>query len=155
MNRLVVFALVFLATSCALLPGPTTPPTQVGRLAQSGRQVIAAGESVLSGIDQLVTAGVLSKADAIRVVEVVKRIGVEGERLAKVLTFVDQTPDALARSRGIGQAGEMLKAIEQLVVEAGSGVGNVEARSKVLTLLHQITEAVVSLAILFPNATPA
>ena len=148
--KLVSLVLVLLAS---VRCGAPAPPTVEGKVAQGGRQVIAAAESVLSGVDQLVTTNVLSKEDATRVVTVIKKVGVEGERLSQILTVVDQSRDEIERQKGLAQAAEILKAINRLVIEAGSGIGSDDSRAKVLALLAQITDVVVNIALLFPNVT--
>jgi len=141
--------------SCALRGTPDDPPTQVGRIGQSGRQVIAAAESVLQGLDELGTQKVITPADVVRVATIIKRVGTEGERLSKVLLEVDASQDAVVRQQGFARAAEILKSIQRLVTDAGAGISTEAGRTKVAGLLGQITDMVVSIAMLFPApATP-
>lgn len=155
--RFAIVALTILASTygCAMRGRPTDPPTVEGRIGQSGRQVIAAAESVLQGLDELGTQKVITPADIVRVATIIKRVGTEGERLSKVLLEVDASSDAIVRQRGFAQAAEILKVIQRLVTDAGGGISTEAGRAKVAGLLGQVTDIVVSIAMLFPApATP-
>ena len=138
-------------SNCALVrKGPDQPPSRSGQIAQAGRQVVAAAESVLNGVDVLVETGLLSKPDATNVVLKVRRIGEEGERLSRVLIVVELTQNIVEYEKGVLQAGEILKVIQRLVTEAGSDINNVESRQKVVADLNRISDAVVNAALVLP-----
>jgi len=150
--RLAIVALTILGSTagCAMRGTPADPPTTSGRIAQSGRQVIAAAESVLQGLDELGTQKVITPADVVRVATIIKRVGVEGERLSKVLLEVNASDDAIVREQGFARAAEILKVIQRLVTDAGGGISTDAGRTKVAGLLGQITDMVLSIAMLFP-----
>jgi len=143
---------LLLGVACGPSTSPTLVPSVEGKIAQSGRHVMVATSSVIDTIDSLVKTDALTKEDAVRILTVLKRVGEEGERLSKVLAVVDQEKDPVLKSKGVDQAVASMKAIQRLVLEAGSDIGSSGSRAKISAALATISDAVLSLALLMQPA---
>jgi hypothetical protein len=156
-TTMLLVAVLMLGTSCGgglVNPSTKTLSTE-GKLAVGGRQVIAALDQAATGVDVLVQNQILLQAEAVKVLVVIREMGVQGQNLAVALKAVDEAKDAAARQVGLQQAASILKAMQRGVMNATVPVSTEAGRQRVSTVMGIVADALVSLALMLPPATQA
>lgn len=146
-----VAALTVLSGCGGAMRNPAVPGLSIeGQVAVAGRQVIAAVSSAADGIDQLITQQVLTREQGVAVLQQLRLVGTESQRLADVLLIVDATADAAAKQTAIRQAAEIIRGVQRGITQAIVPVGTEEGRSKVAALLSVIGDALVAVSLILP-----
>lgn len=141
-----------LASCGAPKTNPAVPGLSLeGQIAVKGRQLIAGVTSAASGVDVLMTSQVLPKDQGINVLQKLRLVSTESQKLADLLTIIDTTRDAAAKQTAIKQAGEIVKGIQKAVTQSLIPIGTVDARTKVAALLDIITADLVDISLLLPR----
>lgn len=133
--------------ACGAAKHPATANLSVeGKTAVMGRQLIAAVSAAASGVDVLIDGGQLPKEDGVKVLQVLRTVGVESGRLADALAVIDQTKEnTINRDTAIQKASDIIKGIQAAVLRGIVPVGGEANRGKVAALLDGIYTALLAI----------
>jgi hypothetical protein len=156
----IFFALALVAgcnsTSCASAQHPAVQGLQIeGKVAVYGSQLASAFSNALEATDKLVTAGVITKEQATPVVRGIRDASVQGQKLGDALKIVDESRDAAERASNLQKAGVIIKAIQTAVDQSVIPITNENTKNQVLGILKQVTDVLVTLALILPSVEPS
>jgi hypothetical protein len=141
----IIGAAVLLATfGCSGNPDPNAGPrSPEGQAAIKGRQVIAAADAVLTGVDAAMTAKQLPATIGLPIVDGIRRIGVEArDTLAPSLRVIDAAKTATEAASGAAKAQASLATMQAMLTGALSPIKDPATRDQVGKLLSQLTDAI-------------
>ncbi len=133
--------LLLAAVGCGQNPAPNTSPER--QAAVKGRQVIAAADAVLTGVDAAMTAKQLPTNVGLPIVDAIRRVGVEArDTLAPSLRVIDAAKTAAETTAGAAKAQASLATMQAMLAGALSPIKDVATRNQVGQLLVQLTDAI-------------
>jgi hypothetical protein len=149
----ILIAAVLTTPACGALRHPDTAKLSVeGQAAVGGRQLVAAITSAATSVDILIDTGQLPKDEGVKVLQVLRTVGVESQRLAEALAIIDTTKDeTAARFTAIQKAGDIIKGIQAAVLRGIVPIGSEVNRGKVAALLDGIAAALVVMGQAIPG----
>lgn len=136
----VVLTMAVLASACGGKTPPNTSPE--GQAAITGRQVIAAADAVLTGVDQAMTSKQLPTNIGLPIVKAIREIGVQGKSLATYLAAVDAAKNLTEKQDAMSKAQNVITAMDGLLTGATSPITDPALKSQVGELLRQLVTAI-------------
>lgn len=130
--------LVVLA-SCGGHPGPAVAPER--QAAIIGRQVVAAADQVVTGIDQAIGNGTLPKAYGIPALKVIREVGVHAQELGQAIKLIDLAKTAADQQTALGKAQVALDGIYRMLKAAVPNDGPPSVQAVLQALLGPLVDA--------------
>jgi hypothetical protein len=144
------FLLVALVTIMAAACGGGTrlPPgvSPEGRIAISARQLLAVADVALTGVDAMIQTGRLPQQEGVRVIEVLRAIGITAQQLASALAVWDAARDETAALSSQARVTALLSMLQTQVLSTTLPVGTESNRQEIARLIGSVNGLVLEIA---------
>jgi hypothetical protein len=134
-----ILVLAFAFIGCAPKLPPNVTLTPIAKTAVYGRQFVIAGNGALRGLDTVMSTGVLPATYGIPVLEVMRRVGVEAQRLADVLTALDEATAPQERADAVSRAQAIVAQMSRLIDSATIPIPDEKVRATVSSALATLS----------------
>jgi len=148
MGLVIVAAMV--SVGCAGLRHPATAGLSLeGQAAVAGRQLVAAISSAADGTDVMIDTAILTKDQGVAVLQTLRAIGSESERLAEALDVIRLNKvGTTGRENAVLKAGNIVKSLQAAVIRGVIPGGTEASRARLAALLGPISAALVDIGML-------
>lgn len=151
-NKVLVglMAAVILAAGCGGVRHPATGGLSLeGQAAVAGRQLVAAISAAADGTDVMIDTAILTKDQGVMVLQTLRTIGTESERLAEALDVIRLTrAGTTERENAVLKAGNIVKGLQAAVIRGVIPGGTEASRARLAALLGPISAALVDIGML-------
>ena len=140
---------VLVVSACGTLRHPATAGLSVeGQAAVAGRQLVAAISAAADGTDVLIDSQVLTRTQGVAVLQVLRGIGVESQRLAEALDVIRVARvDTVARETAILKASDIIKGMQAAILRGIVPGGSEASRARLAALFGAVANALVDIGL--------